>query len=626
MGEDPVFHAGEEDDGELQALRRVERHQGDDAVIVVGDLIGVGDERHPLEESGEAGLLRVALVLGGDRLQLGKVLDAGLVLGIMRGLELREVAGLLQGGLQHGRRARAGLHEGAQVREQLREGDDLRLRPGGQSRDVRGAVQRGPEGDALALSERLDRLLGSVSDPALGDIEDTAHRHVVIGIGDRAEVGDRIPDLAPLVEAHAPDDGVGQAHPDEDLLQGPGLGVGPVEDGYIRGSHACVIDERVDLICDEAGLIVLVVRDIGDDRRTRSGISPQALGPSAAVARDHTVGRIENGLRRPVVLLEEHRLGIGIVALELLDIANRRAAEGVDGLIGIADHAQLSRRHAVTAVADELADEDVLGVIGVLVLVDEDVTESAAVVLGHVREELEQRHGRPDEVVEVERIGAAQASLVLGVGLGEHAVLGSLRPTREGLLVDELVLQVRDPGRETARGVALGIEIEVLDHHGHEPLRVGRVVDREVRGDAEPGGLPAEDAHAGGVEGHHPHRAGGGPDQRGDPLLHLPCGLVGERDREDLGGLHALLADEMGDALGEHARLARACPCDDEQGTAAMGHGFLLGRVEVRHGAIVRRACDSDGASASRRPRERSRRHRPRRCGAGCPCCRAARR
>ena len=626
MREDPVFHAGQEDDGELQALRSVECHQGDDPVIVVGDLISVCDERYPLEEAGEAGLVGIALVLGGDRLQLGKVLHASLVLGIMRGLELREVAGLLQGGLQDRRRARAGLHEGAQVREQLGEGDDLSLRPSGQSRDLRGAVQRGPEGDALALSERLDRLLRPVSDPALGDVEDAAHRHVVVGIGDRAEVGDRVPDLAAFVEAHAPDDGVGQPHPDEDLLQGPGLGVGPVEDGHVRGSHSRVIDQGIDLVCHEAGFIVLVVGDVGDDGRTRSGVGPQALGPAAAVARDDAIGGVEDGLRRPVVLLQQHGLGIGIVALELLDVANRRATEGIDGLIGVADHAQLGRWHAVAAVTDEFADQDVLRVIGVLVLVDEDVAESAAVVLGHVGEELEQRHGRSDEVIEVEGIGAAQASLVLGVGLRQHAILGRLRAAREGLLVDELVLQVRDPCREAARRVALGIEIEVLDHHGHEPLRVGGVVDREVRGDAEPGGLPAEDAHARRVEGHHPHGAGGGPDQRGNPLLHLAGGLVGEGDREDLGGPHTLLADEMGDALGEHARLARAGSRHDEQGAAAMGHGFLLGRVEVGHGAIVRRARDSDGASASRRPRARSRRHRPRRCGAGCPCCRAARR
>ena len=47
--------------------------------------------------------------------------------------------------------------------------------------------------------------------------------------------------------------------------------------------------------------------------------------------------------------------------------------------------------------------------------------------------------------------------------------------------------------------------------------------------------------------------------------LHLGGGLVGERDREDLVRLHVALQDEVGDAMGEHARLARAGAGQNEQ-------------------------------------------------------------
>ena len=57
VGEDAVLEAGEEDDGELQALGGVQRHQGHHAGVVavrcVGDLVGVGDEGDPLEEVAE---------------------------------------------------------------------------------------------------------------------------------------------------------------------------------------------------------------------------------------------------------------------------------------------------------------------------------------------------------------------------------------------------------------------------------------------------------------------------------------------------------------------------------------------------------------------------------------------
>jgi hypothetical protein len=61
-----------------------------------------------------------------------------------------------------------------------------------------------------------------------------------------------------------------------------------------------------------------------------------------------------------------------------------------------------------SAAADEFADEDVLGLVGVLVLVDEHMPEPAPVVLGDVREGLQDVDRRHDQVVEVERIRLAQ--------------------------------------------------------------------------------------------------------------------------------------------------------------------------------------------------------------------------
>ena len=105
-------------------------------------------------------------------------------------------------------------------------------------------------------------------------------------------------------------------------------------------------------------------------------------------------------------------MGVRVVGLELLDVADRRAAEGVDRLVRVADDRQLAgpdgrggaggagrlgvgqllvgARQLLVVAADQLAHQRVLGVVGVLVLVDEHVAEAAAVVLGHLGEGLEQ--------------------------------------------------------------------------------------------------------------------------------------------------------------------------------------------------------------------------------------------
>ena len=87
---------------------------------------------------------------------------------------------------------------------------------------------------------------------------------------------------------------------------------------------------------------------------------------------------------------------------------------------------------------------------------------------------------------------------------------------------------------------------------------VGRVVDREVRAVAEVLRLAAEDAAAGGVEGHHPGGARGRADEALDALAHLRGGLVREGDREDLGRLRARRGEQVRDAARQHARLARS--------------------------------------------------------------------
>jgi hypothetical protein len=58
-------------------------------------------------------------------------------------------------------------------------------------------------------------------------------------------------------------------------------------------------------------------------------------------------------------------------------------------------------------------------VVGVLILVDQDVTEPSTVMLSDLRESLQHRDRLPDQVVEVERVGHPQPVLVLGVD-GSH--------------------------------------------------------------------------------------------------------------------------------------------------------------------------------------------------------------
>ena len=299
------------------------------------------------------------------------------------------------------------------------------------------------------------------------------------------------------------------------------------------------------------------------------------------VARNDCIGGRQDGLGGAVVLLEHDRASARVVALELLDVADGRTAEGVDRLIGITDHAQLTCRQGRRIDPDELLDEHVLRVVGVLILVDHDVPETATVVLGNIREELKQGNRAGDQVIEVEGIRALQTSLILAVRLGEcllHLIRGA---SGVCLVIDELVLEVRHLGQEAARGEPLGVEIKIANDHGHQSQGILLVVDREAAGDAEARGFGTQDAHAGTVEGRDPHRLGPRPDQLGYSLLHLAGGLVREGDGQDLARLRITGGEQMSHATREHASLARTGARHDQQRGAAMLDGSTLGVVEI---------------------------------------------
>ena len=343
---------------------------------------------------------------------------------------------------------------------------------------------------------------------------------------------------------------------------------------------------------------MLAVGDVADNLLPRALIGPQVLLAPLRVALDDGVRRTEDVLRRAVVLLEQDRRGVRVVLLELDDVADRRAAERIDRLVGVTDDAQVGHRHALSRARvalgidgfdaarrlltpGEFTHEHVLRVVRVLVLVDEDVAEAAPVVLGHLRERLQDRHRRHDDVVEVERVRGREALLVKPVGVGDLAFLIGLGATRGLLGVDELVLEVAHLEAEGLGRVTLRVEVEIAGDHRHEALAVGGVVDGERRLEAHVLGLAAQDAHARRVERAHPHRVRGAPDELLDAFTHLGRSLVREGDGEDLPGLGSSFGHEVGDAVGEHPRLARTGTGHDEQRRTEVLDGLRLLRVHA---------------------------------------------
>ena len=91
------------------------------------------------------------------------------------------------------------------------------------------------------------------------------------------------------------------------------------------------------------------------------------LGDAAFVVGDDAVRGIDYGLSRAVIAFQADYLAIRVILLEIQDVLDLRAAESVDGLGIVSDHADIAVKHR------QLPQNDILREVGVLILVHHNI-------------------------------------------------------------------------------------------------------------------------------------------------------------------------------------------------------------------------------------------------------------
>ena len=239
-------------------------------------------------------------------------------------------------------------------------------------------------------------------------------------------------------------------------------------------------------------------------------------------------------------------------------------------------------REDPAGLAGQQPDQRVLGMVGVLVLVDQDLGPAGRPMGGQRRVGLHGRDWRGDQVVEVERLALRQGRLVgrqhgrrlrqdlrlepgqcrgagQPAGLGHQAVLQQ----RHRLLQQAGLLRVLDPAglHQQRPGVALAEDGEAA----RQPRHAGAVLDQQ----------PGHD----GVEGADPAWRLLRAEQGREPAAHLAGRLGGEGDAEQpvrcLAG-----EDEVGHPPDQRLGLAGAGAGQHQQG-GRRGRGGALRRVQA---------------------------------------------
>ncbi len=245
-------------------------------------------------------------------------------------------------------------------------------------------------------------------------LADASRRHVdhpqqadgIEWIVHQPQVGQQVLDFPPLVEAGAPHQPIRNATADERLLEGAGLGVGAVHDGEGSRRVRIAFRQGLHLVRHEGCLLLFVVGLVHHHPRAALVLRPELLLLALAVDADDVVGRIEDGLGGAIVLLQVDDPGLGEIPLEVENVAQVGRPPGVDGLVGVAHHAD------IPVAAGELAGQHVLGDVGILELVDVDVQVALGVLVENVAVVAKQLDGLHQEVIEIDGVVPLQCLLI----------------------------------------------------------------------------------------------------------------------------------------------------------------------------------------------------------------------
>ena len=436
---------------------------------------------------------------------------------------------------------------------------------------------------AAGAGELMQRFQRGLAEPPPRRIDDALEFEVVGRVERDLEIGGRVLDLLPLVEARAADHAIRQPERDEAILEGAHLERRAHQDGDLAQGVAPPL-HLLDVLADDAGLLLVVPAALDLDLAAQLAVGAQRLAEAAFVMRDQARGRAEDMAGRTVIAFEPDDLGAGKVGLEAQDVVHLGAAPAIDRLIVVADAANIA------VALRQQPQPQILRDVGVLILVHQHIEEALLVFRQHVGVLLEQPQIFQQQIAEIGGVELLQAPLIERIELARFAVgEGEALAFRHALGRKPSVLPAVDHGREHPRRPALLVDILGIEQLLQQPDLIVGIEHGERRFQIDQLGMAAEDLDADGVEGAEPrHALDHATDQLADAEFHLARGLVGEGHGENLSRPRSAQAQNMGNARRQHPCLARAGAGQHQQ--RAIERLDRLALLRIERVEIARRA------------------------------------
>ena len=412
---------------------------------------------------------------------------------------------------------------------------------------------------------------------AAWQVDHSQEGSVLVRVHQQLEVGHDVLDLGAGEKRGAAGDAVRNAVGHQRLLEDARLMVAPIEDGVILEPGAVHKLVAHHLGGDALRFVLLILGEQHFELHPLIQFGEERLVIDVRVVGDQDVGALEDTSLGTVVLLQLDQLEAGEIFAQQHQILRLGTAPGVDGLVIVPYHGKAG------SLTDDLLHQFVLAGIGILILINQQVTDLVLPALAHLLITLEQQSRHHDEIVKIQRVVGHHLAVITLVKLRHQHLF---RPTSDAHGTgrqDKVVLPVGDLADKGRKFVLVVIEL-VFGQLFEQRQLVGVVEQREVRLEIQTLVLTANDIETQGMEGgdHQPPRLLA-PQSLTDPLLHLPCRLVGKGDRSDIARVVAALLHQIGNLVGDDAGLARSGTRQHQARAGDILDRFVLIGVEL-HG------------------------------------------
>ena len=390
-------------------------------------------------------------------------------------------------------------------------------------------------------------------------VDDTLDSLFIIRIRHQTEIGYDILDFLALVETQSAINAIRNTLLSELLLKAAALGIGAVENGKITILAAILALDTLHILRHNRRLFLVAVSRLILNLLALRILAEHILRNLVAVVFNQTVSRLNDGLGRTVVLFqfeETRSLKLALIVENIIDIGT---TETIDTLRVITHGTN------TLLLLTELHDDRHLNVIGILILIHQDIIEAGGIFVANILMFPEKLIGKRQQIIEIHGISLLAALHVSHENLTHLRHLRTLvlledsRITLIGSSTHQVVLRHRNLGMNGSRLILLVIQSHLLHNRLDQRARVTFVIDGKVVVEADMLSLRSQDSGEDAVEGTHIEMLGEIiSHQFSDTFLHLPCRLVGKGERHDTPGFHAL-AQEISYLISKHTRFTRTC-------------------------------------------------------------------